>query len=874
MNPKDYIAKIVLGLTFLTQSLTLLSQNPTHYFLGKEELASSDIYSLKQNRNGELFIATNYGLYKYEYGVFNKIEWDCEHQGSSLFSLRLNSKGDLYGINLSGEVFLLEDNKLKKYLSVPKEYVSPEGIDMAFDSDDQLILRSKGYYLYKEEKWTNLLKNEQSLGKTMNFYDPETVLIPSSSNSELYAVSNNGLVIQEQSQSENMDIYAPERRYAFFHGQSLHSIDDKGLIISYNNSIKYKIHDEHYALVQQTNKNQVWALDKTSGAFCLSLTNEGVQTSNKIFEDILISAVDESEDGTVFLGTFGKGVIVIPSINSRIYETELAQINHFVHLKNKQQIQKVDFSNFQRIQLSNDEQIIYDMDGLFFEENVNFNLNDDHINLLFQLQRNANYSERKKTEIGFFGTIKHCVKVDSTTALIASSAGIFKVGPGLSHLSWLKNGGGENWYRLKEKLFRSRSVNYLPLSKELLYSKQSGLFLIDSLGIEKEILNEGNSVNSTYITVNERSFICATQDKGILFIRDGEIFVQIDKSNGLKSGFVQKVELVKNELYIATKEGFQIYNLENEKWNNLGKYSRIINGAVNDFIIASDEIWLASGNKLISIPISESTEDVDFDFSLKNIILRNQIFSKTDDLTTPYNHSKVVIGLNFNGIPFEEDARIEYRLNEGNWVSLKATTEKLEFPSFAPGEYELKFRVNYLGEYSHETSLAFKVTPPYWQTWWFFSLTIFLIVGGVFISLRIRVKRQQRRQQLVTDKLESELKALRSQMNPHFIFNSLNSIQDLVMREDTRKTYDYIVLFSKLVRSTLNYSSLDFIPIEKEVEFLNVYLSLEKLRFQDDFDYEISYEGCEDYAVPSLLIQPFLENALVHGLLHKKGKKN
>jgi len=80
-------------------------------------------------------------------------------------------------------------------------------------------------------------------------------------------------------------------------------------------------------------------------------------------------------------------------------------------------------------------------------------------------------------------------------------------------------------------------------------------------------------------------------------------------------------------------------------------------------------------------------------------------------------------------------------------------------------------------------------------------------------------------------------------------------------------------LFAKLIRNTLSYSSQDFIPIEKELDFLKVYLQLEKLRFGEDFSYNINYYGNEDLEVPSLLIQPFIENALVHGLLHKTGKK-
>ena len=110
-------------------------------------------------------------------------------------------------------------------------------------------------------------------------------------------------------------------------------------------------------------------------------------------------------------------------------------------------------------------------------------------------------------------------------------------------------------------------------------------------------------------------------------------------------------------------------------------------------------------------------------------------------------------------------------------------------------------------------------------------------------------------------------------MNPHFIFNALNSIQDLILQQDTDASYDYIVMFAELVRNTLNYSNQDFISIEKELEFLKVYLQLEKLRFGDQFNFTIIFKEKESLEVPSLMIQPFIENALVHGLIHRKGKK-
>jgi len=123
---------------------------------------------------------------------------------------------------------------------------------------------------------------------------------------------------------------------------------------------------------------------------------------------------------------------------------------------------------------------------------------------------------------------------------------------------------------------------------------------------------------------------------------------------------------------------------------------------------------------------------------------------------------------------------------------------------------------------------------------------------------------------------ETRLMALRAQMNPHFIFNSLNSIQDCIVSEQHDKALNYLTQFSKLLRTVMDYSDKNYIPLEKEIEFLKLYLNIESLRFSDSFKYEIILAknlDIEEINVPSLLIQPFAENAIWHGLMHKQGER-
>ncbi len=165
------------------------------------------------------------------------------------------------------------------------------------------------------------------------------------------------------------------------------------------------------------------------------------------------------------------------------------------------------------------------------------------------------------------------------------------------------------------------------------------------------------------------------------------------------------------------------------------------------------------------------------------------------------------------------------------------------------------------------------------------TLIALLTVGGGIVLYR---QRQLKQEQAITKieleetrkRLEieqqyraSELKAIRSQMNPHFIFNALNSIQDLVLKGNIENSYSYITMFSNLIRQTLTYSENEFIEFDQEIKLLELYLSLEKLRFKKDFNFELIVNNVEDIMLPPFLIQPFIENSLVHGLLHKEGEK-
>lgn len=155
------------------------------------------------------------------------------------------------------------------------------------------------------------------------------------------------------------------------------------------------------------------------------------------------------------------------------------------------------------------------------------------------------------------------------------------------------------------------------------------------------------------------------------------------------------------------------------------------------------------------------------------------------------------------------------------------------------------------------------------------KIIIYSLIGGLFLLLLVAflMFKYIRQQRLANNLLA--LKSLRSQMNPHFIFNALNSVNSFIASNDERTANKYLTDFSKLMRVVLENSEEDFIPLEKEIELLGLYTQLEHFRFQDKFDYTIHIDEkieVENFVIPPMLLQPYIENAVWHGLRYKKEK--
>ncbi|MBK8927003.1 MAG: histidine kinase [Crocinitomicaceae bacterium] len=300
---------------------------------------------------------------------------------------------------------------------------------------------------------------------------------------------------------------------------------------------------------------------------------------------------------------------------------------------------------------------------------------------------------------------------------------------------------------------------------------------------------------------------------------------------------------------------------------------------INALALHDDYLFIASTRGLYQYPLNALRKNkTKIQVQLEDVLINNQPVSSVEPIEMYYDDDLRIL---FNAASFRSRGQFffRYKFSKDNaWNYVDGKNRELYFNSLASGEYELWLDAVNEDGYSSESFLKIQlvVYPPFWQRWWFYLVIVLLtgMLAALFYTWQIR---SIRRKSLLKEKLiRYQLRTIKAQMNPHFIFNSLTSIQDLILQKDISNSYLYLTKFSSILRMVIDLTDTDEISLADEIKFLSLYLEIEKLRFGDDFEYALHTpdENETYYAnLPPLLIQPFVENAIKHGLLHKRGEK-
>jgi len=333
--------------------------------------------------------------------------------------------------------------------------------------------------------------------------------------------------------------------------------------------------------------------------------------------------------------------------------------------------------------------------------------------------------------------------------------------------------------------------------------------------------------------------------------------------SGLLNGGIYKT--VKGEVLAGNQNGFYSFFP-----SELAIYTKLLKIIVTDLFINGVKVFTENKGPLLR-PIEEV----------------NEIFLK---------HNQNNLTFNFAAIDYRSLQNNSYFSMLENYDNTwrEASGDKSSFYfNVPPGTYIFRIKVFNIDGIKAEKAITITITPPWWARWWFrlaaalclFALLYTLIRWRVQQKFRLRLERLEKETQLADmrqktaelkqQSTELEMQALRAQMNPHFIFNSLNSINRFILQNNRTQASEYLTKFSKLVRMILQNSQASLISLENELESLGLYLEMEALRFNYHFNYKISVPedlDIEVLKVPPLILQPYVENAIWHGLMHKEEK--
>ncbi len=339
-------------------------------------------------------------------------------------------------------------------------------------------------------------------------------------------------------------------------------------------------------------------------------------------------------------------------------------------------------------------------------------------------------------------------------------------------------------------------------------------------------------------------------------------------------------------------EGIVIYNYRKEQSWLLAYYRGIAGtlpyhlGICNKFLFANEI------NKILYYDLSNFSA-IDFrKIPVLNTLMVNDSLVYTRDQKK--NNPLISLSNWQNNLSFSFSAqeyffpeRIEYAYQlkgiDNDWYYTNSINPKINYTSLPPGNYKFRLKAQIQGGNWTGSPVEYSIIirPAFWQTNWFKLLVLGFLIFVVFIAFRLRINfiKKREQQKIVHEKelLELEARALRAQMNPHFIFNSLNSIKSLINKNDNEKAAEYLITFSKLIRTLFQNSDKREISLYEELETCKLYTQLEKMRFGEKVSFNFRIDESIDLKnikVPALILQPFIENSIWHGLVPKESGGN
>jgi ligand-binding sensor domain-containing protein len=901
-----HIRLLILFYFFCVQ--IILAQEISYRHINiSEGLPSSEVYSFLQDRKGYLWISTDAGVCRFNGHKFTCFTTDDGLKDNVVFNLLEDKRGRIWMTCYNGAICYYENGKISSIpasdsLSKLLKNGGSQIYSLALDDHDTLWLGTVYSLIkiapngYKQLTIESSFKDSAAVAITV-FKNKQVVISGYVNDNKiqkvLYTKQNHSYQFQCKGiynfttcilETNKYLGLAPRRCVLMKNGTLIFSNNNATYLYEPGKPIQKKSFENTIIFIGQDKNEDVWIGFSKGGVFRY-LKGDMNASPLQYFPGKSVSYMLKDHEGGTWFSTVESGIYYFPMINYSTYNNNPSFVGKICGLDNARDKVFVLNNNRQVFMLNSNntiDRLLTEKASMasrlarFYYFNGNFFATGPEIGKIDTTRKKIQYFYNNK---GTLGSAISMVALDKDSYLLLGGNNISKL---------------ENTRVSLNIPVPSRGVCMLKTSDGLIHvGTKTGLYALS------------NDLSGYHFTPEYRKdsifrqvIICMEQDKrgrlflgtkqnGLLILKDGKYKV-ISKSNGLPSASCSAILPDSNEtVWIGTNKGISLLKINADNSASVIATINTSHGLPSNEItrLARRGHTLYAGTKegLCAIDVSQPYLNTTPPFIYISAVYMNKNpITPSANPTFKYDQNSFRFYVDCISFKNMFNPCYYYRLYGYDTALLKSSTEFIEYNNLLPGKYRLEvYGLNNNQVRSVAPAIySFFIAKPFWLRWWFILLEIFFGAGIMFCFLAIRLKgirkKEEEKTKFNTMILESQMTALRSQMNPHFIFNSINSIQNYILKENTHQAYSYLAKFSKLIRMVLSNSKENMLTLEQELSTLSLYVELEQLRFDDAFDFSIDIDKGIDprnCILPGMLLQPFVENAIWHGIMPLEGKR-
>lgn len=860
-----YISYIILFLC-CNQSI---AQEPAYFKIGEKELSGIHIYNLFQDQRSDYWIATNNGLYKYDCFEFKQIPIE-KAKSNSVFSFKEGQNNALYCHNLAGQIFKITNDSAQLYYQIPEGQLYQD-MEYSFTGDGKIVVLGRNVFITDRSKETSIIYERNEWSPIYLFNHEEDIYL-------LSIQRERNILRVNRLKNDQFEIVAEFEPTETTKPRTIQM--NNGLVAIFNN-----LNGDLVGWFDGTKvfSDQTWTGKKLQKGIFFNIGDDlmatmgtgGIYDTKKpdevYFKNQMISCFHEDKEGNKLLGTFGEGIILIPNMDFKnlLFDygsakiTKLCQLDGVLYFAtNKGDLYKVSENKLEKLSIKAEVQIEF-LEAINGSHKLIFDAPEITI---FDPENDQSYSLD-------VGSPKSLEEIFPNEILFATNRGAAWYDPQQKNRLNLSKSISENVFAINSLMQRCYDATYDTLNRIFYAATVNGLKIGTQNNVQFFELT-GEPIIAHDILQTQKKVYVATRNEGVLIFLKGELIDQWNVNSGFISDEVRQIQIQDEVFYGTTAKGFFQCDLNGKIQHTITQSDGLNSKNITDFEVIEDVLWLISDNKLQQVPLNSiRTEKYSPELNYLRAYCNESLITQGQEFDA--RNSTFNFSFACKSLKYKEDISYSYRLIglEQNWTSVNFRNRNIEYKSLPAGDYSFEVIANCDGLEGTKKAIDFHVLAPFYQRSWFVILTATSFVSIVLLIYFFQKRKSKRKAEISQKLAKLQLSTLKSQMNPHFLFNSLTSIQDLIGQEKKESAKKYISKFALLVRKILNQSDTEFIHFEDEISLLTIYLELEQLRFKKDFEFKIEFGEIEEIEIPPMLVQPIVENAIKHGLLHKKGVK-